>query len=276
MRGLIVWVLCFFYSTFLLGSFPLPPVPGRPFSEENFGTSRFPIYSGLSERISHLGAENSIWVAWLLLLVIFGIWMFARHSRTLYKRHGGFPIFSFLCLLVSSLVMADFSREIGVISISAYGQARAEWIFHGGELIYPKWPTEELKIALQTQVTTEIDSALNSVVKPRLEKIPTFESVYEPCRLEYQKLIAAAGPLSTAPGYSFPCRLMEEVISRFGKADLKNSQECFYGPAVKIIHALDRQKIRCDLASLRGENRKDVVCKGFWNEFGMNAFSFCK
>ncbi len=287
MKTIVIWVLCFLYATFFLGSFPLPPVPGRPFSEENLGVSRFAAYDGISRTLSKWGNESSFILAVGLLLVIFAIWMLFRHSSTLYLKHGGFPIFSFLFILASAFIVADFSREVGVSSIESYASARSNWILHGKKLTYPKWPTEELKTALHTRVPADIASALDSVVGPEFGKIPPYDKVYEGCRPAYEAMIAEAGPVPAARAgesysdsvlstYGFACRLMEEVISRFGKADVRNPAECFYGPAVKIIHALDRQKLRCGVASLRGENDATVICKGFGDHFGTTSFSFCK
>ncbi|MBS1963210.1 MAG: hypothetical protein JST04_13420 [Bdellovibrionales bacterium] len=274
-----VWILCFLYGTFFLGSFPLPPVPGRPFAEENLGISRFAFFNPISRELASLGQHTSIVIALLALFAIFGIWLLTQHSKFVAFKHSGFPIFRFLIILSTAFVAADYAREFAVPGPMAYARARADWITNGGKLGYPRWPTVVLKNAIIAQIPDDLDTAIDGVEAPPFGKIPAFPDLPKECRATLRELFIQ-NPLPREPGiaavnYPPACRILKEIVARLGKYDPTNVQECWYGPAVKLLHALDRQKASCALNTLEGENSPKAICPRFYDEFGTRSFAFC-
>ena len=147
MRTIVFWVLCFLYATFFLGSIPLPPGPGRPFGEDATGASRFAVYDDISRRLSEWGAQSSFLIALGILVLLFAIWMLFRNAESGVRRTR-VPIASFLFLLGTAFVAADYSRETKAPDFAGYGAARMEWVrSRSKSSTYPKWPTVELKTA---------------------------------------------------------------------------------------------------------------------------------
>ena len=268
MLKILVILLSFLYATFFLGSIPLPPAPGRPFTAENLGASQLAIFDSTSRMLATTGRGSPALVVFGILIGLFFVWIVANRPHPGEVKRKGLPIRSFVMILLIAFVAADYSRETSVKNPGDYAKARFDWISNGGKLGYPRWPTVVLKNALASGMPSEIDSALDGVLTPAFGKIPAYPGISAACKTVFRDYI------HTSDG--FACRLLAGVIPKLGNADVRDPKDCLYGPAVKVLHALDRQGISCALNRIPGLNSPpSIFCPKFSEAFGTQSFAFC-
>ena len=71
MLKILVILLSFLYATFFLGSIPLPPAPGRPFTAENLGASQLAIFDSTSRMLATTGRGSPALVVFGILIGLF-------------------------------------------------------------------------------------------------------------------------------------------------------------------------------------------------------------
>lgn len=271
---------CILYAIFFLGSVPLPPAPGRLSLEESTGASRYPEASLLTEALASAGKATSGYLVLALLVLLFALFVRVMRKPNAIQRTLLYRAIQFSLLLTIGFVAADYSRELAVTNLEEYAKARIDWIKDGAKMGYPRWTSVYLKKALISRDAAELDGAFEAVAIPALGKIPAYPALSAACKRVYRDRIEGSSGLSADrpgdPNSPFACRLLEFAASRLGRDDFSDPNQCYAGPLIKVLYALELQGFSCRLESLPNKPAAKDVCPKFLELVGTDHFQFCK